>query len=98
MKGFEFSKDNGEESEQSFTAMSELSVGSLDEEIELDRIDYETLLEEIRASWRETDGELTVKFLHLCPSIISEILYLIGVQFFVYLKRSFHMDKNLYFR
>lgn len=50
MKSFEFSKDNGEESEQCFTVMSDLSAGSLKEEVELDRIDYETLLEEIRAS------------------------------------------------
>ena len=50
MKEFEFSNDRREESEQSIIRMTEMSVVELKEEFELDRIDYETLLEEIRAS------------------------------------------------
>lgn len=50
MKELKFSDDHQEESKQSITAMPELSIRSLNEEAELDRIDYETLLEEIRVS------------------------------------------------
>ena len=50
MEEFKFSEGHQEESKQSITAMPELSIRALDEEMELDRIDYKTMLEEIRVS------------------------------------------------
>ena len=38
------------ESEQNITTLSDMSIADLKEEEELDKVDFETLLEEIRAS------------------------------------------------
>ena len=40
------------ESEQNITTLSDMSIADLKEEEELDKVDFETLLEEIRASWQ----------------------------------------------
>lgn len=48
MEGISF--DHVDESAQSITALSDMSFDDLNEEAELDRVDYETLMEEIRAS------------------------------------------------
>ncbi|MCR4702694.1 MAG: hypothetical protein K5665_03410 [Saccharofermentans sp.] len=42
------SYDHNEESEQGISSMSEIDIDTLNEEVELDRVDFETLLEEIR--------------------------------------------------
>ncbi len=50
MKEFKFSDDHQKESGKSITEMPGMSIKALNEEAELDRIDYDTMLEEIRVS------------------------------------------------
>lgn len=45
-----FSYDQNSDSEQSINSMSNVSIEALNEEVELERIDFETFLEEIRVS------------------------------------------------
>ena len=45
-----FSYDQNSDSEQSINSMSNVSIEALNEEVELERVDFETFLEEIRAS------------------------------------------------
>ena len=42
------SYDHTEESEQGIYSMNEMDIDTLNEEVELERVDFETLLEEIR--------------------------------------------------
>ena len=44
------SYDQNVENEQNITVLSGMSFADLEEEAELDQVDFETLLEEIRAS------------------------------------------------
>lgn len=46
----DFSYDQNGGSEQSIESMSNVSIEALNEEVELERVDFETFLEEIRAS------------------------------------------------
>ena len=48
MEDFSFAQNV--ESEQNITTLSDMSFADLKEEAELDQVDFETLLEEIRAS------------------------------------------------
>ena len=50
MEDNSFSFDHKEKREQSVDAMPVINIESLEEAIELERVDYETLLEEIRVS------------------------------------------------
>ncbi len=45
-----FSYDQNSDSEQSINSMSNVSIEALNEEVELERVDFETFLEEIRVS------------------------------------------------
>ncbi|MBR2993711.1 MAG: hypothetical protein IKZ29_01675 [Clostridiales bacterium] len=46
----DLSYDQKSDSEQSIISMAGVSIEALNEEVELERVDFETLLEEIRAS------------------------------------------------
>ncbi|MBQ6016387.1 MAG: hypothetical protein IKH82_07640 [Clostridiales bacterium] len=46
----DFSYDQNSDSEQSINSMSNVSIEALNEEVELERVDFETFLEEIRVS------------------------------------------------
>ena len=48
MEDYWLTHDHKEEREHNITVMRDESIESLNEEIELERIDYETMLEEIR--------------------------------------------------
>ena len=48
----DLSHDQISESEQNIATLSEMSFADLKEEAELDKVDFEIFLEEIRASWQ----------------------------------------------
>ena len=50
MKDFGSMSDHGKESEKNITTLPDMSIVELSEEAELDKVDFETFLEEIRAS------------------------------------------------
>ena len=50
MKDIGLLSDHGKASEKTITTLPDMSVVELNEEAELDKVDFETFLEEIRAS------------------------------------------------
>ena len=50
MKDIGLLSDHGKASEKTITTLPDMSVVELSEEAELDKVDFETFLEEIRAS------------------------------------------------